>query len=1202
MTDKSAKPEHTEPGGAHLREESDNLLLPDSDISTEDISRIIDFNLIQEIVNHFHEVTGFSSFILDLKGNILVTTGWQDICTQFHRVHPDTLKNCRESDLYLTRNIKEGKFSIYKCKNNMWDMATPIVVEGKHIATLYCGQFFFADEIPDERLFREQAVLYGYDVDEYLAAMRRVPRWDRNKVQSLMEFYTHLAKMIAQLSHANISLARAAAEQKLTGEELHKSKESLEIRVAERTAELCKLNEQLQYELTQRTLAEEKILRLAAIAKSSDDSIVGKTLDGIIISWNIGAEKIYGYREDEVIGKPVSILIPQDREVEIPAILEKIRRGEHVKNFETVRIRKDGKRINMSLTVSPLKNEQGEIIGTSTTGRDISEYKHAEDALRESVEKFRVLAETTPAAICLFQGEHIVYTNPSLSRLLGYTEQEYLEMKFWDWMHEDFKELARYRGLARQRGEPVPSQYELKGVTKSGQEKWIFLSGGCVEYKGKPAGIVTLFDITDRKRAEERLAKLNECLLDFGADSRKNIESLVAFCGEQLGADCAQYNRLEDGVLHNGGQWRNPDDTFSVGEPDGRICYDVILDSRDNVCLFCNLPQTNHVQPDHNEQCRGLKTYLGKAVSFGGVNIGALCVMYQDDHIPDEEDKKLLEIAASAIGVEEERKRAETRIVRQNTVLNAINRVFQDALTCTTEEILGRRCLATVEALTGSKFGFILKINSTGRVNAIALSNPGWAACRMPETDAVLMLRDMEIRGIWSGVIRGGRSVIINDPATHPDRVGIPDGHPPLTCFMGIPLEQAGQIIGLIGLANKEGGYDTSDREAIEALSVAIVEALMRKHAEEKLKLAGDYNRSLIEASLDPLVTIDAGGKITDVNAATEKVTGHAREELIGTDFSDYFTEPETAKVGYLQAFREGTVRDYALEIRHHDGHITPVLYNASVYRDEAGEIVGIFAAARDITERKRAEDEIRRLNAELEQRVIERTAQLETANKGLEAFAYSVSHDLRAPLRSIDGFSLALMEDYPEKLDEQGNDYLRRVREASQRMDQLINDMLELSQISRADMKRVMVDLSSLARSVMGELQNGRSGDRRVEFVIQDGLSVRGDPQLLRLALENLLGNAWKFTSKHKSARIEVGAEVSDGRHIYFVRDNGAGFDMAYANKLFVPFQRLHNYNEFAGTGIGLSIVQRIIHRHGGKIWAEGSVDRGATFYFTLQ
>ena len=220
------------------------------------------------------------------------------------------------------------------------------------------------------------------------------------------------------------------------------------------------------------------------------------------------------------------------------------------------------------------------------------------------------------------------------------------------------------------------------------------------------------------------------------------------------------------------------------------------------------------------------------------------------------------------------------------------------------------------------------------------------------------------------------------------------------------------------------------------------------------------------------LVTIDANGKITDVNLATEKATGRSRQELIGTDFSDYFTEPEKARAGYRRVFQEGSVMDFALEIRRKDGYITPVLYNAAVYRDEAGKVIGVFAAARDITERKKAEDEIRKLNRELEARVIERTAQLEASNKELEAFAYSVSHDLRTPLRGIDGFSLALLEDYGDELDETGKDYLQRVRAGALKMGQLIDALLNLSRLTRGEVRRAPVDLSSLARNAAEELR----------------------------------------------------------------------------------------------------------------------------------
>lgn len=223
-----------------------------------------------------------------------------------------------------------------------------------------------------------------------------------------------------------------------------------------------------------------------------------------------------------------------------------------------------------------------------------------------------------------------------------------------------------------------------------------------------------------------------------------------------------------------------------------------------------------------------------------------------------------------------------------------------------------------------------------------------------------------------------------------------------------------------------------------------------------------------------------------------------------------------------------------------------------------------------------------------------------DAANRELEAFSYSVSHDLRTPLQSIDGFSLALLEDYGHLLDERGHDYLKRVRTATQRMEQLISDLLRLSRLTRSALNIARVDISVLAAGVADELQRAQP-QRRVTFRIAEGIRVTGDPDLLKVALENLLGNAFKFTAKKEDAVIEFGEVEVDGEHACFVRDNGAGFDMAYQGKLFGTFQRLHPEKEFPGTGIGLSLVQRIVHRHNGRIWAEGAVGQGATFYFTL-
>ena len=273
------------------------------------------------------------------------------------------------------------------------------------------------------------------------------------------------------------------------------------------------------------------------------------------------------------------------------------------------------------------------------------------------------------------------------------------------------------------------------------------------------------------------------------------------------------------------------------------------------------------------------------------------------------------------------------------------------------------------------------------------------------------------------------------------------------------------------------------------------------------------------------------------------------------------------------------------------------VVINANT-QDEVGDTARAFNAM--VISLKNTREELHTLNEQLEQHVAERTAQLIIVNKELEAFSYSVSHDLRAPLRGIDGFSQALLEDYADKLDENGKNMLGRVRAGSQRMAQLIDDLLNLSRITRHEMRAEPVNLSLQARSIVNDLQRTQP-QRRAIFEITEGLIAYGDPRLLRIMLENLLNNAWKFTSKSEYAEIQFGVNHDKEELVYFVHDNGVGFDMVYADKLFGPFQRLHATTEFEGTGVGLATVQRIIHRHGGRIWAHAIVEQGATFYFTL-
>ena len=369
---------------------------------------------------------------------------------------------------------------------------------------------------------------------------------------------------------------------------------------------------------------------------------------------------------------------------------------------------------------------------------------------------------------------------------------------------------------------------------------------------------------------------------------------------------------------------------------------------------------------------------------------------------------------------------------------------------------------------------------------------------------------------------------------------------------------------------------------------------------------AARYARSLIEASPDPFVATSPDGKITDVNEATIKLTGVARDQLIGTDFSTYFTEPEKAREGYRQVLAVGSVTDCPLTVQHRHGHLVDVLYSASVYRDTDEEVLGVFAAVRDITLRKRDVAELARCREQLEETAAGRTtdlaaanAQLEAANNELETFSYSISHDLRAPLRAIDGFSRFLLEDYTDKLDAEGRRMLGVLRKSAATMRDMIDGILAFSRAGRAGMAPVQVDMTAAVASVIKDLAPVIA-DRKVAFELGTLAPVQGDRVLLQTVWLNLIENALKYTRSRSETRIEIGASPGRDEIEFFVRDNGVGFDMQYRDKLFGVFQRLHGA-EFPGTGIGLAIVKRIIARHGGRVWAESTVDQGAAFHFAL-
>ena len=389
------------------------------------------------------------------------------------------------------------------------------------------------------------------------------------------------------------------------------------------------------------------------------------------------------------------------------------------------------------------------------------------------------------------------------------------------------------------------------------------------------------------------------------------------------------------------------------------------------------------------------------------------------------------------------------------------------------------------------------------------------------------------------------------------------------------------------------------DGEPIQWIST-ILDISKQKRLEAERRQLALYTRSLIEANPDTMINIKQDGSIQDVNEAMVIATGKDRKQLIGQDFSSYFSDPEKARIGYQKVFADGSVKDYELQMRHRSGSLLDVLFNARIFHNETGDVAGIIAVARDISERKRLERELNNLNESLEKRVTERTAELKAANEELEAFSYSVSHDLRAPLRAVDGFSRKVMLAYGDKLDQEGLRLLGVVRQNAVRMGKLIDDLLAFSRLGRREMHFVAVSMQDLAESSATELIE-LEPERQINFSCEAIPPCLGDPAMLKEVWMNLLSNAIKFTRQNNPAQIHVGSRIEGEFTIYWIQDNGAGFDMAYADKLFGVFQRLHSQEEFEGSGVGLALSQRIIHRHHGRIWGESQIGQGATFSFTL-
>ncbi|CAE7404214.1 fadA [Symbiodinium microadriaticum] len=927
-----------------------------------------------------------------------------------------------------------------------------------------------------------------------------------------------------------------------------------------------------------------------ALLESATDAIIATDLNGKISYWNKGAGFVFGYDRSEVIGLKVTQFFGAG--CTLPGKISQGKtRADGASQYETQVPRKNGEVIDVSLSLATINDGKGRPIGYSIVAQDISDRSSSSQYARSLIE-----ASLDPLVTISPDGK-ITDVNEATIAVTGVARDDLIGTDFSNYFTEP--ELAR-EGYQRVFDEGFVTDYALTVRHKSGKLTDVLYNASVYrDAQGEVLGVFAAArDVTEQKQSSQYARSLIEASLD-------------------------------------------PLVTIS---PDGKI-----TDVNEATITITGVARDNLIGTDFSNyftEPELAREGYRRVFDEGFVTDYALTVRHRSGKLTD-----VLYNASVYRDV-------------QGEVLG----VFAAARDVTEQKQSSQYARSLIEASVDP----LVTINPDGKVTDV--NEATIAATGVP--------RDKLIGTDFS------------DYFTEPDKAR--EGYQQVFeqgVVTDYPLtirHVSGRLIDV--LYNASVYRDTRER-------VLGVFAAARDITEQKQ--SSQYARSLIEASVDPLVTISPDGKITDVNEATIEATGVSREELIGTDFSIYFTEPVRAQAGYQQVFDEGVVTDYPLTIRHKSGSLREVLYNASVYNDAKGEVLGVFAAARDITAQRRAEQEaaekekrlvrlselerfqkrkamgelapgtqftstdvqramlniledlgdekylmecsqkamlnilqdvsddkvlmeqsqramlnvledygdekqaVEEINTklseakeELELRVEERTKELQQSNSELESFSYSVSHDLRAPLRAIVGYSSLLVRNYSDQLDDEGIRILQVLVKNAKQMGNLIDDVLELSRLGRRELKDDAIDLTSMFRRVAEEITDGPYSN--ADISIAPLTPCRGDRTMLLQLVTNLLSNAAKYSSTRDRPQIWVD-QLGEKNPIYFVKDNGVGFNDKYMDKIFGVFERLHTSDEFEGTGVGMAIAERVMKSHGGRIWAEGEEGKGATFYFTF-